>query len=200
MTQLSRVVLMALAFVVLTAAVRTDPNKQVIPIRSNDVTLRADPDTTLAAYYTVSYSPPGNLPAADLQRAILELYVDVGAKSREDYVNEAPVLEVYALTEPFSDVLDREDLDQASRVVQPVAAGDGRHVVIDVTRIVRSHLDGRLSNNGLVMGSVTGMREGEFVFVPGRLPGGAVAQVHVYRRHEFVPVEVPSEVTGRTRQ
>jgi hypothetical protein len=192
-------VLMALAFVVLTAAVRTDPNQQVILIRSNDVTLRTDPDTTLAAYYTVSYSPPGDLQSGELQRAILELYVDVSAKSREDYRNEAPVLEVYALTEPFSDVLDREKLDEASRVVQPVAAGEGRRVVLDVTRIVRSHLNGRLENNGLVKGSVTGMREGEFALVSGRLPGGAVAQVHVYRRHEFVPVEVPSELGETTR-
>jgi hypothetical protein len=59
---------------------------------------------------------------------------------------------------------------------------------------VRAHLDGTIGNNGLIVGSLTGMREGEFAILSGRLPQGAVAQLRVYRRHEFVPVEVSSEI------
>jgi hypothetical protein len=53
-------------------------------------------------------------------------------------------------------------------------------VVLDVTRIVRSHLDGDFPNNGLIVGSVTGRREGKFTLVSGKLPEGAVGQLRFY--------------------
>jgi len=57
-----------------------------------------------------------------------------------------------------------------------------------------------VENNGLIVGSLTGMREGDFVFVSGRFPEGAVGKLHVYKRHEFVRVDVPSEVSRPARQ
>jgi len=187
MYRLNKISLGVIAWLVLIGAGRSDPTKQVILIQSSDVTLRADPDSAVGRYYTLSYEPPEALSGADLERAVLELVVDVSAKQREGYVSEAPVLEIYALIEPLSDDFDPGRLHRASRSVRPVAAGAGRHVVLDITTIVRSHLEGAIRNHGLVLGSVTGMREGEFIVVPGNFPQGAVAQVRIYRRHEVVP-------------
>ncbi len=187
MNLLGKVSALVVAVVALTGAAVPDPRKQVVSIRSSDVTLRVDPDTTLARYYTMSYTPPEGLASADLDLAILELYVDVSAIARDEYVNEAPVFEVYALNEPFGSSLDREILEEGTRAARPVAAGVARRVVVDVTQIVRAHLQGALQNNGLVVGSLTGMREGQFVILSGRLPDAAVGRLHVYRRHEFLP-------------
>lgn len=184
---------LALGFVMLTGAAGTDTQKQTILIRSNDVTLHADADTSIGQYYTVAYTPPENLSREDLDRAILEVFVDVSAKVRGEYFNEIPVLEIYALTTPFSGSLNLEALHLPTGVVRPVVAEDGRRVILDITNIVRSHLAGTLENNGLIVGSLTGMREGEFTFVSGALAEGAVGQVRIYRRHQFAPVEVPSE-------
>jgi hypothetical protein len=140
------------------------------------------------------------LTANELERAILEVSVDVSAKRRGPYFNPAPVLQVYALAEAYGESFDPEILHADGRVVRPVATGENRRVVLDVTEIVRSHLAGTTENNGLIVGSLTGMREGDFVFVSGRFPEGAVGRLRVYKRHEFMPVDVISETRRSTRQ
>lgn len=177
----------------LTGTTVTDATKQIVLINSGDITLRTDPDTTVGAYYTVSYSAPEGLTTDNLERVILEVYLDVSAKAREEYVNEAPVLEVYALKEPFVSRLEPESLDRATRSVRPVARGAGRRVVIDITSIVRAHLQGTLINNGIVIGSLTGMREGQFTILSDRLPDGAVGRIFIYQRHQFSPRRPPTD-------
>ena len=193
MKNLAKLLALIFWFIMLTGAVGTDGTNQTILIRSNDVALHTDPDTTIGHYYTVAYTLPENLSSEDLDHAILEVFVDVSAKARGEYFNEAPVLEVYALTGPFSGILNLETLDRPTGVVRPVVAEDNRRVIVDITNIVRSHLDGTLENNGLIFGSLTGMREGEFTFVSGALPEGAVGQVRIYPRNQFVPMEVRSD-------
>jgi hypothetical protein len=171
----------SVAFVVtmlvfLTGARRT-AGKEVVLIHADDVIVRAETDTSVAPYYTLSYSLPVGLASTRLERVILELYVSVRAKPRNGYINEAPVMEVYALKRAYPGSLAGDLLYREGRAGRPVLLGEVRRVVIDITKIVRAHLDGELANNGLVMGSLTGMREGEFVVVPGRLPDGAVGQI-----------------------
>ncbi len=193
MEKIAKPLALTLGFIMLTGAAGIDGRNQTILIRSNDVALHTDPDTTIGHYYTVAYTLPENLSSQDLDHAILEVFVNVSAKERGEYRNEAPVLEVYALTAPFSGTLNLETLDWPTGVVRPVVAEESRRVIIEITNIVRSHLEGTLENNGLILGSLTGMREGEFTFVAGALPEGAVGQVRIYRRNHFVPMEVQSE-------
>jgi hypothetical protein len=161
------------------AASEREPTRSSVLIRSNDVAVHSDADTALAPYYTVAYALPGGLESTRIERAILELVVDVGAKSRGEYVNEAPVLEVYALTQPFAGSVDLEAIDRATRAVRPVARGESRWVKIDVTRIVRAHAAGA-SNYGLLLGSVTGMREGTFTIRSNTFEGDGIARLTVY--------------------
>jgi hypothetical protein len=163
-----------------TTIIAREPVKDSVLIRASDVSTHAESDTTLARYYTISYSLPAGLNAASIDRAVLEIVVDVSAKRRGEYINEAPVLGVYALTQPFTGVVDGEILDHTTRAVRPVAAGQARRVKLDVTRIVRSHAGGA-SNYGLVVGSVTGMREGEFAICSNAFPEGAVARLSLYK-------------------
>ena len=123
MNRLGTISATALALVALTGATPTDSSKQTILIRSSDVTLRTDPDTTIGRYSTVSYTVPEGLTSAELERAILEVSVDVSAKRRGNYINPAPVLEAYALDQVFGEHFDPEILALNGRIARPVAIG-----------------------------------------------------------------------------
>lgn len=170
---------MAVAVILFTGGANED-SRRVVTIRSGDVTARIDPDTSFGQYYTISYAIPADLAADRLDQALLELYVDVRAKVRDEYVNEAPVLEVYALTTPFTGSVDPEKLDSRTRVVRPVSLGVRKRVVLDITKIVGAQAAGELSNNGVILGTVTGAREGDFRLVEGLLGEGVVGRVRLY--------------------
>ena len=158
--------------------------KQTLSLTTRDVTTRTEADTTVGRYYTVALPLPSGVASSSVERAVLEVYLDVDAKPREGLARDVAMLEVFGLTEAFGVSLDTGRLDGATGVARPVALGGGRRVRVDVTRIVRAYLDGSRTNHGLVVGSLTGMREGDFRVVAGRLPGGAVARLHVYTKAE----------------
>lgn len=185
MTNSLRFMVLALAWVVLTGADAVSPaEKTSVMIRANDVAARSEQDPTIGQYYTIQYALPEKLTGQQVERAILELYVDVRAKAREDYVNQAPTLEVYAPTEALTGGVEIESLDGETRAGRPVALGEGRLVRIDVTKIIRAHLSGALENDGLVIGSLSGMREGDFTVIENRFPDGAAARLNIYARDQ----------------
>ncbi len=151
-----------------------------VMIRGNDVVALAGPDSTMGQYYVVQYALPQGVEASEVDRAVLEVYVDVAAKAREEYVNEAPLIEVFALTEAPNGGVEVGQLDAATRTSRPVARGEDRRVRIDVTKIVQAHLAGGLENHGLAIGSLSGMREGDIAFVEGMFPDGAVGRIRIY--------------------
>jgi hypothetical protein len=154
--------------------------RQFVLIPPSAASSHTEPDTMVGQYYTISYQLPEGLRARKLDRVLLELYLDVRAKPREDYVNEAPVVEVYALKAASHGSVEPGDLDNATRAGRPVALGSSRRVLVDVTKIVVAQLSGTLQNNGLVVGSMTGEREGDFTLLSNRLPGGAVGRLRIY--------------------
>ena len=170
--------LIGIALLITTDAALAD--KRTLPLSTRDVTTRIDADSTVGQYYTFALPLPSGVAASRVEKAILEVYLHVAANPREGFVNDSPMLEVFALTEAFGSALDTGKLEQTTGVARPVALGDNRRVLIDVTRIVRAYLNGTRTNHGLVVGSLTGMREGDFRVATGRLPGSAVAQLHVY--------------------
>jgi hypothetical protein len=174
----------AVALIALTGGTGDRSRTEVLSIRSSDVTARTETDASIGQYYTTTLPLPPDLTASDLDRAILELYVNVQAKPRDGYMNETPLIEVYALTSPLSGALEANKLDTRTRVARPVTLGRGHRVILDITPIVRAQLSGRASNHGLVIGSLTGLREGDYTLVSGKLPDSAVARVRIYRRPE----------------
>ena len=173
-----------LAILTLTGTTPTDRTRETVLIRPADVTVHDEPDTTLGPYYTISYAWPDGLTSRLLDRAILEVFLDVSARPREEFLNPSPLLEVYALTEPLTGAFDPGHLERAGRALRPVAVGEGRRVVLDVTAIVRAHLEGRIENHGLIIGSLTGERDGAFTLRSGVLPQGAVGRLLLFKRME----------------
>jgi hypothetical protein len=161
--------------------------EQTIVLTVNDVTSHASEDVAYGAYYTLAFDLPTVPEGARLEHAVLEFYVDVAAKTRDQYVNDTPILEVYAFTSTFDGDLNPAEWDTNSTVTQPLLWGEEKHVVMDVTAIIRSFLDNPNRNHGLVIGSLTGMREGDFSVRTGRIPGGGVMRIHVYFEPDLSP-------------
>lgn len=181
----TRIAAAVLASLALTGTTPPDRTRETVLIRPADVTVHDEPDTTLGPYYTVSYAWPDGLTSSLLNRAILEVFLDVTAKPRDEFLNASPLLEVYALTEPLTGAFDPAHLERTGRAIRPVAAGVGRRVVLDVTAIVRAHLEGRIQNHGLIIGSLTGERDGAFTLRSGGLPEGAVGRMLFFTRIEL---------------
>jgi hypothetical protein len=177
-----RITLIVMCLAVLTGGTAST-RREFVLIASSDISAKTEEDTTIGQYYTVSYRLPANLQVSHVERAVLELYVDVRAKVRDDYRNEAPMLEVYALKSRFSGSVAPGELDAAICSARPVARGRGRRVLIDITEIFRAHLSGRLNNNGIVVGTLTGARDGDFTILSNRLPGNAVGRLRIFTNY-----------------
>ncbi|HEX5133067.1 MAG TPA: hypothetical protein VFX92_11360 [Candidatus Krumholzibacteria bacterium] len=175
---------LAIAVVTSMGASTVSAAEEDILVYPGDVTMFQESDTTRGTAYTLSYALPAGLTTVSLGRAIMELHVDVGVKPRGEFESPAPLFEVYALKQPILGVFDPERLKSAGRVHRPVALGASRRVVLDVTEIVRAHLEARLVNNGMAVGSLTGERDGEFTFRSGMLPGGAIGRIVLLPRGE----------------
>lgn len=144
-------------------------------------------------YYLLRFQVPEAMSGKDMDAVILELYVDAGAFGRRAdlyenagpgqptaFVNNAPVLEVFLPRASYQGGVDGDALDLSARVSEPIVLGEGKRVMIDVTKLVRGIVAGTQSNHGLVLGSITGMREGDFSILSGVVGSGAVAKLHFY--------------------
>lgn len=158
---------------------RPTPGKAIIALTQDAIEAHTDADS-LGQYYTLQFDLPQSLDSNTLEHVLLEFYADVDVKSRNGVFDETPVLEVFALREPFDAGIQSESLDFETKVSRPIAVGERRHVVFDITSIVRAHLGGTLENNGLVVGSISGLRDGNVTIRAGQLAGSAVAQVRIY--------------------
>ena len=179
--------LVCFSMVWLASAQRAVAQEETIVLTANDVTSHASEDAAYGAYYTLNVGLPTIPEGARLDHAVLEFYVDVASKTRDEYVNDTPILEVYALTSAFDGDLNPAEWDTNSTVTRPLLWGEEKHVVMDVTAIIRSFLDNPNRNHGLVIGSLTGMREGDFSVRTGRIPGGGVMRIHVYFEPDLSP-------------
>lgn len=150
-------------------------------------------DNHLGSYFLLPFDLPSGLAGQELDAALLEFYVTVDAHGRSaelypandpekpsEFVNDAPTLEVFAPNASFTGDLGTGKLDLGSRTAVPIALGEDRHIVVDITHIIQPILDGNAVNYGLVVGSLTGMREGDFSLRSGALGAGAVARIRFY--------------------
>jgi hypothetical protein len=135
-------------------------------LSSADLTAQTPDDPGLGTYYVLNFRvPPG---AARVQWAFLEFYVDVASRAREGMENQTPLFEVYPLKSAFSGEVDPAEFQaQDLPTTRHVVAGSGRRVVIDITEIVNSYAANPASNHGLIVGSLTGTRDGLFTIRSG---------------------------------
>lgn len=149
----------------------------VVPLGQQHLGTHSPADTMLGSYYTFSIPIPAAITGKELFGAYLEFYVDATALEVGDVANDSPRLEVYALAGSLGESLDAEDLATAALHPGNVMVGSNRRVMRDVTDIVRGYLETPQSNHGLVLGSLTGSRDGLFTLKPDVLGKGVVARL-----------------------
>jgi hypothetical protein len=147
---------------ILATAVSTEGAKIAVALTADDVQTYAGVSETLGGYFVSKLPIPAALAEAELYGAYLELYVDVDAIPKGAIVNEAPNFEVYGLNEAFSKGFDPATLGPGAWGPVNIARGNDRRVVIDITRIVRYYLENPSRNHGIILGAVTGDRDGLF--------------------------------------
>ena len=110
--------------------------KLTVSIPNSDLASHTPGDSTLAKYYTIQFGIPNEIEGKDLLGAFLELYADVSAREMEGYTSEAPVFEVYALTDAYSGTFDRTKFKEPSVSQEDARLGNNKRIKIDVTEIV----------------------------------------------------------------
>lgn len=172
----------AILIAVVLGVVVTDSvaSKRILPIESSDVSTYTPSDTTVGKYYKLTCTVPGDLQARHLERAVLELRVEVDTLSRDGYLDDTPLLEVYALKNGFTGAVDFTKFETPSTAIKPVSVGDDRRVLLDVTPIIKLYIAEPSRNQSLIVGSLSGDRPGDFTLKTGAFPDGSVARIHLY--------------------
>ena len=173
----------------LSTGARAEIRKLELPLSTDAVTAYTAPDSSTGDYYVVTFDVPVGVRDSRIMSAVLEFYVDASATSIDGWVNETPVIELYALKEPISEDLDLNAIHEQSAAVEPVVIGEKRRVVLDVTGVVQSWVQDPALNHGLILGSFRGTKEGVFSLCTDPLGGGEIARVTIL-------YEMASEGTG----
>ena len=145
-----------------------------VKLTESDIKTITPADQSLGSYYVAKIDLPLEIVGKELLGGILEVAVDVGARNVGDYTNEAPMLEVYALTGDLGETLDPSKFKTPSPARRNVVAGSNRNVRINITEIVKDFIRNPSSNHGIVFGSLTNTRDGYFDL---KASGGALATI-----------------------
>ncbi len=156
---------------------------------SKNVTVRVDSQSLTAgtsergAYYVVSLAIPDEVLGKRLDSVLLEFYVDV-APDATIGVEYAPSIEVFPLTAPLQ-VGRQPTFSTAHPTSRPVALGEGRHVMIDITDIVKGWIASPSTNHGLVIGSFGGPKNGGLAVRNDLLGNGKAVQATFFYQNRF---------------
>jgi len=145
------------------------------------VTTFTPEDPSLGAYYLLTFSLPPE--ASHAKWVYVEFYVDVSAREHQDVNDPTPILDVFALklSEGYGGSLDPAQFETLRvPMARPVAAGENRRVVIDVSEIVHRRAGEPVGTCALVIGSLTGSRDGLFTIKTDRLDQPGIARVTVF--------------------
>lgn len=141
-----------------------------------------------AARSTVSTSPHGNyyiiefdLPQSisSVRHAWLEAYVDVSL-ANEELPDAAPMLDVYVLKRTLSGEPTPSDFETTRiPLSRPIALGANRLMRIDISEFAKTILAEPGRNHGLVIGSLSGARTGNFALRSDGFGPGVPVRVSV---------------------
>ncbi len=129
-------------------------------------------------YYVMQLQLPPGVVAA--QQAWIDVYMDVSSRELEGWLDPAPTLEVYELDGALAGEPSPSDFVPTEvPTARPVAAGENRHLRIDITNIVRRLIQNPGGGHGIILGSLTNERVGLFDLNGGVLGPGIVARVTI---------------------
>jgi hypothetical protein len=140
----------------LAASARADV--QTLPATASHIEVSTSSESS---HYVVEFDVPVNV--RSVRQAWLEVRMDVSASDLNGFVDPAPMLEVYMLKQSISGDPDPSVFDTTGiPMSRPVALGTNRLVRLEITEFVQRILADPRKNHGIVMGSLTGTRSGEF--------------------------------------
>ena len=85
---------------------------------------------------------------------------------------------MYALNKAFSGTINTNDFEpQTLPTIRNVVLGKNRRILVDITDIIKSYIDSPSKNHGLILGSLTGDRDGKFTIRNDVLGSGAPARI-----------------------
>ena len=153
-------------------------------VSSSSVLSRTPGNEELGDFYVLQFAPPDDLTLREFEEALLEFYVDASTALDAGSSSGQALIEVYLLTGNVAGDVSREDLNQGTRMVRNVRTGENRLVRLNITQAIKEILTNPSSNHGLVIGSLTGGRNGLFEL----------------RRHSFGPNDDARIVYSRIKR
>jgi len=160
-TRCVKIIVLTALFLALAGGVQA--TKYQVNLGSEGVQKITAEEEGLGPYYVVTFELPSGAQGREIFRAMLEFEMDVSARELlEGYTNESPVVEVFALAQTFGGAFDPEGAERLEEVERNMAVGTGRRVRLDITHFVQDLVNNTRMNHGLVVGSLTGPRDGVF--------------------------------------
>jgi len=147
-------------------------------LSANALTTHSPDDTTLGDYYLLQFQIPQELQGKTVGMAVLELRMNVSSVEKNGYQEKTPLVELYQLKSTFSGSIDpAQFVSLSSPIVRNAVVGESRRVILDLTEIVNSYIESPASNHGVILGSLTGRRDGIFTVKSNELPEPGVARI-----------------------
>jgi hypothetical protein len=148
-----------------------------VAVDANSLTTITPQEEGLGNYYLLQIDVPEKLNGKEFLGAFLEFNADVAARSINDYINDTPVLEVYALSEDYGNELDPSKFNTNSLMRRNIRSGNNRSIKIDIKKIVKDVMSNPQNNHGIMIGSLTNSRDGLFTI---KSSNGRLATITYY--------------------
>jgi hypothetical protein len=155
-------------------------NAQVrhVDVPATNLTIHESRTEGEGPYYVLLITPPEDLRAA--RQAWLELRADVVVPEINGFRDATVIFQAFMLKNALDGDPNDEDFEPLRiPMSRPVAVGTERSVKIDVTEYLQRILADPSRNHGLLFGSVTGQRRGDFEVKRDAFGTGVVARLNV---------------------
>jgi len=139
-------------------------------------------DDSLGQYFLIDVVLPHEIDGSvELTDAYIELHMDLTTSIDSELLANMAKVEIYPLSGSASGEITMDDVGRVLRR-RLVPVGSNRVVRLDILRYVQNIIANPEENNGLVVGSLRGSRNGHFTVRQGEIAAGVYAKItYVYR-------------------
>jgi hypothetical protein len=176
----AKIMILGTVIVLSVLAVSSDAKKIEVMLQTSNLTTYAAGVEQLGDFYVLEVDVPTWLEGKEIYSASLEFYVDAAVMDTAAMQNDSPRIQVFALKSDLGETLDLSKIDRTGPAVINIPRGNDERVWVDVTDIIRAYVKNPSSNHGLVIGSLTGARDGIFTIKSGHHGPGSIAKLKIH--------------------
>ena len=114
--------------------------------------------------FVLDFDLPDVLSNSTIYSAVLELTADVNVRDRSGYRAETALLEVRVLSADFGGATENASTVGIDTMVRNIRLGSSRAVMMDITDGIRYYVTDQTPRYGLLVGALSGGRDGVFQF------------------------------------